>query len=261
MRHFFFLACLVMALCLPGCKTVEPRADDAGFASGRPSFGLQLPEGFSLIAAGRTTAEVPADIPLPPQGRLRYALYADEGTPKAFVHVLVTELPTPAWRFALESSRDPEDLAFAKETRDGRFLTLRTRVVRAEGDWFCALAGINGQSSPGWLLARRVSFTPNIYTRVVLEYREPLPDCLLPEVADTPANARPRPDYSAVRATCSRELDAFAKRADAALTLGDPMPLPEVAAGAAKTPEFAPNLRLLCGMAEHVEHDDPDYNR
>ena len=258
-----FLPGLFAVLLLTACGSGGLSAREGSVSSGRFDFSMSVPSGFHLLAEGTGGATVPADIPIGPMGRTSYALYA--GGPEAtgaLLHILVTDLPTPGWRFALESEKEPEDIDFSKEKRDGRFVTRRTRLIIGEKDWFAALAAKNGGEAAPFLLTRRLSFTPLVQTRVVLEYREPAPACLRAAASQAPAGDDALPDGRTLERSCAKDIAAFTKRADALLTLnrnGE-----KARPGGARTavlPDFAPDMRALCGTAEAVERDDPDYRR
>ncbi len=258
-----FLPCLLAMLLLAACGSGGLSAREGSVSSGRFDFSLSTPAGFHLLAEGTSGATVPADVSIGPLGRSSYALYAGgPEAPGALLHILVTDLPTPGWRFALESEKEPEDIDFSKEKLDGRFVTRRTRLVVGQGDWFAALAAQNGGEATPLLLARRLSFTPLVQTRVVLEYREPAPACLRAAASQATAGNDASPDGRMFGRSCAEDIAAFTKRADTLLTLnrGGEKTRP----GTARTvvpPNFTPDMRALCGTAEAVERDDPDYRR
>ncbi len=259
MPRFILPACLLAFLLFAGCKSAGLTPHEGGVSAGRPDFNLRVPPGFRLLAAGNDSAGVPADISAGPQSRFSYSQYVGgPESPGALLHVLVADLPAPAWRFAEESERAPQDFDFSKEKRGGRFLTLRTRILGCEDDWFCALAAQNNGKSAQVMLARRISFTPDIHTRVVLEYRETAPACLRALAAEAPAGNILWVEHPAGR-PCAEDLDAFTRRADAALVLGAPENSAPAAVPVFTPPAFEPDMELLCGTAEHVDRDDPDY--
>lgn len=260
-RHVF-LPCLFAVLLLAACGSGGLSAREGSVSSDRFDFSLSVPSGFHLLAKGTGGATVPTDLPIGPMGRTSHALYA--GGPEArgaLLHILVTDLPTPGWRFALESEKEPEDIDFSKEKLDGRFITRRTRLVTGEGDWFVALAAINGGEAAPLLLARRLSFTPLVQTKVVLEYREPAPACLRAVTSRAQAGDD-APTGQTLERACAKDIAAFSKRADTLLTLNraGEKTRPDVAR-TVTLPDFAPDMRALCGTAEAVERDDPDYRR
>ena len=257
MRSYFRLFCLLALSAIAACNPAGLTVQGTGVSSGRPDFSLQAPEGFQYIAAGVLTASVPSEVAIRPPARVSFALFSGSALSSApLLHILTAELPTPAWRFALESSKEPEDLDFSKETRDGRFLTLRTRAIRAQGDWFAELAGRNGMQPAELMLARRVSFTPTDRTRVVLEYREPLPACMVEFTETLGTRLRVAPPLPR---ECRSALEAFNRRADAALVLQKNTNAPAAPLPGFITPDFLPDMAMLCGTAEPVERDDPSY--
>ena len=261
MHRFIPPICLLVVLLVASCKPSGLALHEGGVSAGRPAFSLAVPAGFQALAGGATTASVPADFPLRPSAQVSYALFAGGAeNPNALLHVMTVTLPSPAWRFAMESDKESDDIGFAKEKRDGRFLTLRTRVLLADNDWFCALATQNGRKPAGLMLARRLSFTPDIHTRVVMEYREPAPACVDEYTAGAIVAGR-LPMRGPISGECGRAIDAFAKRADALLLVGNPTDSPRTPAPKGSLPAFAPDLGVLCGTAENVERDDPDYDR
>ena len=88
------------------------------------------------------------------------------------------------------------------------------------------------------------------------------PACLRAAASQAPAGDDALPDGRTLERSCAKDIAAFTKRADALLTLnrnGE-----KARPGGARTavlPDFAPDMRALCGTAEAVERDDPDYRR
>ena len=220
-------------------------------------YAVSVAPPLTLAAYGSTTAQVPTDVVLKATGRFTYALFLDEKeqAPSAMVHALTVDLPLRGWRWEMETWARPESLAYAKRQEGGNYWTVQIMPVIAATDWFSELLQVNGRETPDFWLAKRWSSTPQEITRVVAEYREPAPACMqkrLREAASSAdSNSFPLKGKELWR-DCTEEVEAFSRRADAAVALDKADMVPgQALLPLQQRPSKAPDMGKLAGRAEN----------
>lgn len=227
---------------VPGCASAISGVSGTSLVrTGYPRLTVGAKEPMRLQAYGRQWVSLPTDyMGLQPSGIMDYAVYAEdvEGPVLRHAHVLVVRPSSERdWRFKPESYPGPGGLAIRRVTVDGYAWTLQILRVDGGKDWFNAMWLENGRDVPERWLAARFSATPDRYTRVAAEYREPWPECLDPEAKD----------LLFVRESC---LEGFYERLGAVFSLD--MHAPEVLEKPAgpsrlRKPPFEPDMKRLAG--------------
>lgn len=233
---------LLLLMQISGCAPAVSGVSGMSLVrTGYPRLTVGAREPMQLQGYGRQWVSLPTDyLGLQPTGSMDYAVYAEEteGPVERHAHVLVARpLAEREWRFKPESFPGPGGLALGRVVIDGYTWTLQTLRVDGEKDWFSAMWRENGRDVPERWIAVRYSATPDWYTRVVAEYREPWPECLDPEIKD----------LIFVRKSC---LEGFYERSEAVFSLD--MHAPEViekpaAPSRLEKPPFSPDMKRLAG--------------
>jgi hypothetical protein len=263
LRPRLFLALLLPALLAAGCNPARRIAADHGFySSGNPSFSFTFDSALTLAGAGGMLASVPSDTNLRPAAAVRYAVFAEEDGAPRHAHALICSLPDGLWQWEKESWPHPASLSFSKSDEEGKFWTIQIFPLPALSDWFSAFRQANGRENPRFWLLKRWSATPLDSVRILAEYREPAPACMeeaLQPLEDILRRQEvPPPGSAALWGLCSREIQDFSARADAAVSLRRvPIPLP-AGVPAFRTPDFAPHMKRLAGVAELSDQGDTD---
>lgn len=262
------LALLGMGLlCSSACAPRQAGAThDSLYTSGRADFTIRVAPPLSLAATGAFGASVASDVNITPWGRFRYAVFTDDGTGpvRRHAHAAVCELNKLSWRWEKETWALPEAFFYAKEQRGGKYWTIQMLPVTAKKDWFSALWRENGRETPEYWIAKRWSSTPEDDIRIVAEYREPAPECMLERLreADAQPMGAPALKGKTLLRGCDGAVEAFSRRADAVFSL-DVMNKTEPAGGPVTTqtarPKNSPNMPKLMGRAELVDRGGDEY--
>jgi hypothetical protein len=249
---------------------VQPavRADRSGFyAEGRFRSHVAVGAPLTLAGAGNFSAMVPSEVLLaPPNATFRFAVFGEgeSGPLDRSVHVIASELPAPGWRWEKESLARTESLYYALVNAGGHRQVVQIFPVESSGDWFSDFWTLNGRTVPDFWLAKHWSSTPYDDIRMVAEYREAAPACMRERLAAY-AESKKNRDYAplngkALMPRCEQDVEAFSRRADAAVTFGDaaraasPALSESGSATQAALPGGRPNMRKLVGVAELVRN-------
>ena len=184
----------------------DPASGGMLASNGLPAVAVKPADGMRLVGAGWV------DVPVKragmfggiPSAQGWYALHADKNG--AQLAAILAEAPQ-GLRWPINSTfnehRGARSLRTGEETRDGVQFSTWTFVRPADNDPWMPLYMEKGQGWKGDLLVRQYAWWGmNENSKLVIEYREPLPaDVLLP-LADDPASR-----------------SAFERRADASFTL------------------------------------------
>ena len=259
-------AALLFALALAaGCAPRQIGAThDSLYASGRADFTIRVAPPLALAATGAFSTAVASDVNVAPWGRFRYAAFTDSDTGPVLrhAHAAVCELNRNAWQWEKETWALPEAFHYSKEQRGGKHWTVQMLPVAAEKDWFSALWRENGRETPEFWIAKRWSSTPEDEIRIVAEYREPVPGCMIERLREAAAQPMGTPGLKGktLLRNCDEAIDAFSRRADAVFAL-DKMTTasPASAEPLAARPKSAPDMPKLIGRAELVDRGGNDY--
>jgi len=263
----FVLSVLIAAL-LCACTPRQKGAATQGFyATGAGAFSVGIAPPLTLASTGTLLGDVPSDVILGPPGQFSYALFADtrEGRVTRHVHAIFSELPRGAWRWEMETWAMPESLSYAKMSAGGKHWTIQILPVTAGTDWFSALWQLKGRNTPDFWLAKRWSATPEEDVRIVLEYREPAPQCMQERLiaADTALRTdrnAPMLRGRTLLAGCEQAIEEFSRRADAAVDLGGLAQLPEKPLDMITArPRFLPDMGKLVGRAQIIQPSSSDF--
>ena len=265
-----FLLALCAASLLSSCTPMQKGATGQGFyVSGRGAFSVGVNPPFSLVSTGVLSGKVPSDVSTSPQATFTYGLFTDsaEGPVSRQVHAIFSELPHKGWRWEMESWARAESLSYAKRNAGGKHWTVQILPVTARTDWFSALWEQNGRGTPVFWLAKRWSARPEDEMRVVVDYREPAPQCMRERLADSDAALQtdknaPMLHGRDLRGNCDEAIEAFSKRADAAVDLNGLSLLQEKPLQMLTTrPASSPDMKKLVGTAEYMDFRDSSLPR
>lgn len=254
-------------LCCPGCAPRQIGAtQDALYASGRADFTIRVAPPLSLSATGAFNTSVASDVNIAPWGRFHYAVFtdSDDGPVQHHAHAAICELNKLSWRWEKETWSLPEAFFYAKEKKGGKYWTIQMLPVSAKKDWFSALWRENGRETPEFWIAKRWSSTPEDEIRIVAEYREPAPECMLERLREAEAQPMGAPSLKGktLLRNCDQAVEAFSRRADAVFAL-DTMnkTAPEGVPATTQTarPKNAPNMPKLIGRAELLDRGGDEY--
>lgn len=260
-----FFALVLTALTTAGCAPRQTGAtSDSLYASGRADFTIRVAPPLTLAATGSFTTAVASDVNVAPWGRFRYAAFTDSdtGPVRRHAHAAICELNKYSWQWEKETWALPEAFYYSKEQRGGKYWTVQMMPVTAQKDWFSALWRENGRETPEFWIAKRWSSTPEDEIRIVAEYREPAPACMVERLREAAAQPMGTPSLKgkALLRNCDEAIDTFSRRADAVfaldkMTTASPTPTEPLAA----RPKNAPNMPKLIGRAELVDRGGNDY--
>lgn len=265
-----FLALLLALTAALACGCQPQRKGAAGqdfYATGRGGALITAAPPLRLAASGALRAPVPSDLNLSPRGGFAYAVFGEEkdGAVTRHVHCISSDLDRFAWRWEKETWAMSATLVYAQEVKDARVWTSQIYPVFAARDWFSALWRENGRETPEFWLAKRWSATPEDDIRLVAEYREPAPACMLERLRAFAGGGKNTPplDGAALLIHCAEAVEDFSARADAALAFGRPAGLPaEEATPQASLlrhrPSAQPDMGRLVGRAESLSRDRSD---
>lgn len=267
-RFLPLFALLLLAAAFFGCSPRQQGAAPQGFyATGAGGFAVGVNPPLALVSTGVLSGDVPSDALPNPSATFSYALFGDtgQGPVSRHVHGIFSELALQGpWRWEIETWARPESLSYAKASGGGHIWTVQILPVTAREDWFSALWQENGRATPEFWLAKRWSARPLDDTRIVLEYREAAPQCMLDRLIAADTARRTDRNASLLRGHtlwpgCEQAVEEFSRRADAAVNLSGLNGLPErpVQILTAR-PHFLPNMGRLVGRAEIVEPFPPD---
>ena len=271
-RFRFCFALLLLFFCgvclASGCSPRQKGASPQGFyASGRGAFSIGVTPPLALAATGVLSGRVPADVNIGPTATFTYGVFTDpgEGPVARHVHSIFSELPREKWRWEMETWARTESVSYTKQNAGGKYWTVQIMPVTGDRDWFSALWQANGRQTPDFWLAKRWSARPEDEVRIVVEYREPAPLCMREDLEDADRELRtnrnaPQLHGRDLRRGCEEALEAFSKRADAAVSLDGLAALPESPVQmAAARPDSKPDMGKLVGRAEYLESGDSSY--
>lgn len=269
-RQLRFAALVLLVLCtgaaaLQGCTPRKQQLSGQSVAlSGRGAFRLNVAAPLELSASGNLRALVPADALPRPRAGFEYALFGNgaSGPVTLHAHSIISEVDRYNWRWEKETWARHESVSYSTLRAGGRNWTVQVLPVTAEGDWFSALWTLNGRETPDFWLAKRWSATPEDELRLVVEYREPAPECMLEALRGAAAAAREdknarMPSGKELARYCERPVTDFSHRADAAVSFDAAGGSFEPAGALLEArPSKQPDMGRLVGRVEDVSRGD-----
>lgn len=263
-RVYAVFAILLLAVAgAGGCGAQYVGLSGAVMYSNGPANAVVIPDGsFDLLAAGRANGNIPTDASIAAASTVHFSVYGDSkpGSITRSAHVMVTELTNSAvWEFQVEGSPGYNGAYIQAVEKDDGIWNEQLLYQEAENDWFSALWEVNGRVVPEMWICKRWSRTYGSYTRVVAEYREPMPEGIaIIRPGGVIGNNRLRfePDSEEAR----RALMEFHSRANKVFIFGkaseygdlrspDPMKF-------SRFPDMGFNMRRLVGQARAVDRGD-----
>ena len=194
------------------------------YSDGLADVAITPINGLEAVASGSYLGSMPADDNTSAAAKVRYAIYGDTGSQnvKRHAHIIFTEL-TDKTRYVImpETFASPYDLDLRRIKLDRRDWVEHTLYERRQGDWFTEFWDINGYITPQVWLGKRWTRRADESSRVVVEYREPLPECATVHdkkvvvILNNVTIDMPTPE-------CRREVEAVFERADQAFSMRRP---------------------------------------
>lgn len=180
--------------------------------------------GLVPVAYGSYTGKMKSDNTIDPVANVAYAIYGDPDgqVVKRHAHIIFAELQSKeTYQMTAESFTRSNEMSLRGVKFDRRDWTEHVLYETRQGDWFTEFWDMNGYITPQIWLGKRWSRSYDMSSRIVLEYREPLPSCArvndkkLLVVLNDVALDMPTPE-------CRAEVEAIFARADKAFSMRRP---------------------------------------
>lgn len=263
-RPLIPVICL-LALLVCGCKTATTNISGSTiYSEGLADLAITPINGMVPMASGSYLGTFPSDNVVDPSAKISYAIYGDTNSQsvKRHAHVIFAELSSKGRYLIMpETFSGANEIALQTVKFDRRNWIEHTLYERRQGDWFTEYWDINGYVTPQMWLGKRWSRTYDEVGRVVVEYREPLPDCArinekdLMLIISNVMIDMPTPE-------CRRAVEAVFERADQAFSMRRPatvntsMPAPNNVM--LIKPDSEIDLRRHVGHAEYMPTSEVD---
>lgn len=252
------LALLPILLALAGCggQRLVGFSGDSLYTGSLSYLQITPAAPLKPMAGGFLWSNIETDTTIPATGSVDYAVYGENGAGlvQRAGHVMVVNFTGGAnrWDFKPESNTGANDVYLRSIKINGQEWNERLLYVDSAGDWFSDLWLVNGREVPERWIAKRWSRTYFGATRVVVEYREPMPACV--KVSDNAGQGYTRfAIFTPEGPECSSSLEAFAQRADQAFDIqsgrGTRVTLSEADQTLLQRPALRPNMTKLVGTA------------
>jgi hypothetical protein len=214
---------------------------------------------LKVVSSGNTWARVDTDTNLKATASVDYAIYGEpdaKGLVRQSGHALVASFSTvdAGWDFAPESFARSNEVYLGAIKINGLEWVEHLLYENSEGDWVSNMWLNNGREVPERWIAKRWSRTYFGATRVVVEYREPMPECV--EVRYGAKLLGRGSTFSGATSECGSLIKDFEERADRSFEILSSRGLenvPLVSFGAAEQrltrPQGQPNMNKMAGTA------------
>lgn len=216
--------------------------------------------GLEAVAAESYFGTMPSNGTLDPSIRVRYAIFGDTGgqSVKRHAHIIFAELTDKnRWEMAAETFAASNEMSLNGVKIDRRPWTEHIFFERREGDWFTEFWDINGYLTPKAWLGKRWSRSYDMSSRIVVEYREPMPDCVRIPDPKKAAIIFSGTKLDIESPECRREVEAVLERADQAFSMRRPanvnVSAPAPAEALSVKPERKMDLKRYVGEAVYTD--------
>jgi hypothetical protein len=267
MKNLFRLllpvTCL-LAFVAGGCSSAYTGlSGNTMYSDGIADIAIAPVNGMGPVAHGSYVGNMPSDSINDPSARVRYAIYGDTGSQsvKRHAHVIFTELTDKASFVIMpETFAGPTDLDLSSVKLDRRDWKVHTFYERRQGDWFTEFWDVNGYLTPEVWLGKRWTRLPDSGTRVVAEYREPLPACAA--ILDKTSVIFNNVTIDMATPECRREVSAVLERADRAFSMRRPATIntnqPAPSEALSLKPDRDIDLKRYVGISEYIPNETED---
>lgn len=268
MKSFFRpllpVICLLTLLACGCAAANKGLSGNTMYGDGLADTAVTPINGMVPVASGSYLGSFPSDNIVNPPARISYAIYGDisNQSVKRHAHVVFAEMTTKSnYLIMPETFTRANEIALRNVKIDRRDWTEHTFYEKRQGDWFTEYWDINGYVTPQVWFGKRWSRTYDDAGRVVVEYREPLPECArindgsVLVIMSNVMIDMPTPE-------CRREVEAILERADQAFSMRRPatvntsMPVP--AQVLTVTPDREMDLERHVGHAEFMPKANVD---
>ncbi|MDR2050424.1 MAG: DUF4851 domain-containing protein [Deltaproteobacteria bacterium] len=179
----FFLGAILGLFALSACTASYSGIDgDTMYSSNILDVAVIPQTGLQVLQSGSLLTEMEA-IDNPTAGvhtQIRYAIYGDAGKVplQRHAHVIFAEISDRAgYMFSPETFSRDKDFSLKTISIGGRDWNEHLLYEDNSADWFTRTLGLNGLNPPKTWIGKRWSRTVNNGLRIIVEYREPLPEC------------------------------------------------------------------------------------
>lgn len=194
------------------------------YSDGLADVAITPVNGMEPVVSGYYLGKMPSDNVTDPAAKVRYVIYGDIASQsvKRHGHIIFAELTDKAHYIIMpETFAGPNELGLRTVKLDRRDWVEHVFYEPRPGDWFTEFWDINGYITPQTWLGKRWTRRYDEASRVVVEYREPLPSCATVQdkkvavVLNNVTIDMPTPE-------CRREVEAVLERADHAFSMRRP---------------------------------------
>lgn len=217
---------LGLVVLLTGCGSAYTGlSGNTMYSDGLADTAVTPISGLEAVAHDSYFGSMPANTNLDPNIRVRYAIYGDTGgqSVKRHAHIIFAEIPDKKrWEMAAETFAASNEMALSSVKIDRRPWTEHIFFERREGDWFTEFWDINGYMTPRAWMGKRWSRSYDMSSRVVVEYREPMPDCVRIPEPKKAAIIFSGNQLDVESPECRRQVEAIMERADQAFSMRRP---------------------------------------
>lgn len=245
-RLFSILAFVALAGLAACAGAYTGLSGDVMYAYGLADVAISPNPPLKPFGSGLQNISMKTDAMIKAPATLNYAVYGEEQNKQVLKHghVIVCSIDdTEAWEYLMETFPRSNENYLRVVTIDGRTWNEHLMFQNAQGDWFSALWQANGRKIPEQWIAKRWSRTYFDRLRVVVEYREPMPECVT-VLPDAGAGLGGRTLFQTDGAACSKALRDFDVRAGQAFTFGRAGSQGDVGMPAANQLTAMPSWRL-----------------
>lgn len=218
-RILLIITSLAFVCALASCSGVRTGlSGEDMLISGNPKLDIAPAGGLEMKLSGVRHGSLQTDSNLGAYSQIHYSVYGKEQDKKVLAHGHVMSVAISSresWEFSMESLTQKNEVYLREVDKGYLSWTEHLMYVKSEGDWFSDLWRENGREIPETWLGKRWSRTFFGDTRVIVEYREPMPECV--DVSDTSGQSYfIHAVLTPSGPECKRQLDDFNARAEAA---------------------------------------------
>lgn len=218
------LICL-LALAAGGCSAAYTGLTGSTmYSDSLADMAITPISGLEPVAYGSYAGKMRSDTTVDPVTSVAYAIYGDPGGQivKRHAHIIFAEIQSKeSYEMTAESFARPNEISLRGVKFDRRDWTEHVFYEPRQGDWFTEFWDMNGYITPQIWLGKRWSRSYDMSSRIIVEYREPLPACArvydkkMVVVLNEVVLDMPSPE-------CRREVEELFARADKAFSMRRP---------------------------------------